>query len=435
MEANGPGSQEPEWLQNMPAELRLFIDAPITIAGSLYRQLPIDEQGFTRVAAIAWEDGRAYYLYGAADELCKGGTAVMRWGEFLSGPDDEVADDLQERHINRLVLEAVLDEQRMWQRKLVEWLTNLICFSATNEQAYYRLFLASQAYDCALAELADLSTYYSCDSANTRVGLGWIRERVARDMPAVDPRKCWFLRREVFKKLPEQPGRMFASMARRFSRAMKEASADERLCLGVSYLGGFGESSWSLHPVIAHPHVPTCVRDVQRHLKRVSLLCMNIVNRAHQLAGLQPLGLAKQVCEHFAMRSEAGSILAQRYQPGYEEGDLVLAMGHLADVLEKRVSEYGLESYRVKFLVRGPLEETPEDCVPADSTYTILRKSWSREYLRHHWSKLPETQDLLPLLDSRTDEELTALLKAELIKLQKAGVPLLKLAPPDDATE
>ena len=424
-----PPPHDPEWSAKLPDHLRFFVDLPIRMAGSLFKQLPIDEDGFTRVAAIAWEDGRTYYLYGAADEVAKVGIAVIRWSKLLVGPDEPPVDDPQERHMYRIPLEGILDEQLMWRRKLIEWLTNLVCFSATNSQEYYRLFLAAEAYDRGIAELCDLHKYYNCDSHNERVGLGWIRDRLDKEMAVVDADKCWFLRPDVFRKLPERPGFMLTSISQRTSTAMKIAMAGERLSLGTSYGGGYGDASKGVHAGIVGPHVPVTVRSLEHNLTMVSLLCMHIVHRAHELAGLEPIGLAQGVSEHLGKSDYADSVLREKHMPNYEPGDLVVAMGHLAEILEGQESEYGLQSYRIRFLVKGPLAETPEDCVPAEWTDVIVRKSWSREYLRNAWQNMAGAEQLLLLLDSQSDDELTNLLKAPLMEFEKNGIPLYPLVP------
>jgi hypothetical protein len=147
------------------------------------------------------------------------------------------------------------------------------------------------------------------------------------------------------------------------------------------------------------------------------------------------MGLCEPIADRIRCSAYADSLLTQTYGPDYEIGDLVLAFGHLAEVLEKRVSKYGLHSYRVRFVVQGPLKETPEDWVPADGTGIILRKRWSRSFLRQHWSKKAETQDLLDIVDSCSDDELVGFLRPGLIDLEKRGVPLPTLVPTEEDTD
>jgi len=422
--------EEPKWINSMDHQLRFFVDAPFAAAKSLHSQLRINEDEYSGMAAFVQKDGRSYYLYGAADEALKVGLAIIRWTKLLHGPDEPVADDPKERHIYRITLEYIQDEQQMWIRKLTEWLTNLICFGATNDQKYFRLFLEAEAYDCQLADLCDLKDYFKCDSANMQIGLERIHKRFKEDKDTITDDSCWFLKKDVFKEIPKKPGKMFASMQARLSKAMKLATAGERLSLGISYAGGFGKASRYVHPIIAEPRPPITELDTKRNLHTVFLLCMHTMYRAHQLADLQPTGLFAQVVDNFEKSYYADTVLKENFQPNYQKDDIVLALGHLAEVIEKYVSEYGLESYHIRFLVRGPLEETPEDCVPAAWTEAILRKSWVRDFLQYHWSMKPETQDLLPLVVSSSEEELMSFLRPGLIELEKRGLPIQPLIPP-----
>jgi len=427
--SNGtPDPGRPEWLEHLEPYLRFFVSAPATMAGSLYRQLPVDEGYFVHVSATAAEDARAYYLYAAADEVCKADIAIKLWASILRESPCSPEDDPQERHLRRLVCESISDEQRMWQRKLIEWLANLVCFGATNREEYYRLYLVAEAMEHAYAEMKDLKDWYDCDSGNARVGFEWARRRFAETFPHVQADRCWFLRR---KEVPQKPQRMLQTASTRLKEATKHATPDERLCLGVTYGVAYGAASRSLHPAAALPRPPVTVRDLELGIPRVALLCLHVVNRAHHLAGIAPSGSASSFRDAMEASAETFPCFSMKCQPAYEAGDLVVAMGHLAEVVDKRVSTYGLESYLVRFLVRGPLPEMPEDWVPAPEAVAVLRKSWSRAFLRHHWGKSDDAADLLGLVESSTDEDLFALLRRALIELEKRGIPLDPLIPPE----
>lgn len=420
-------------LEHLDRSLQIFIDVTPRITASLYQQLPINESNFVGVSATAWKDGRSCYLYAAADEVCKAGIAMRRWGELLNEPKKPVAHDPEDPHADRLVRESLQDEQRMWQRKLTEWLANLVCFSTTNEQSHYRLFLAAEAYEWHLNELHDLRKYCACDSGNVKMGLEWVREALDRELGSVSRNDCWFLKPPVFSGLPTRPGQLFTSASSRVALALKHATPNERVGLGITYGSGFGRASRSVHPSVADVRPPSRWDDVEKDLLRIGLICINVINRAHLLAGLSPHGTARGVAT--ALDSScAQRVISQVYAPGYEAGDLALAMGHLAEIIETRVSDFDLESYRVRFLVRGPLKETPEDWVPADQTRAILRRSWGRAFLEGALRKVPEREKCFPILETLSDEELTNALRAGLVKMEQNGLPLYPLlAPPRES--
>jgi len=419
-------SDEPEWLQSMDKSIRFYVYAPRAAAGSLYRQLTINEDQFARTSAIGVSDAQSFYLYAAASEVYKAGIAIIRWAGLISKPEQPVEDDLVARQAERLCVESICDEQHLWQRKLTEWLVNLIAFGTTNSEEYYRLFLAAEANDYELAELSDLRKTYACDSGNVQVRLRHIRERFATEMRRVQADRCWFLK---VKKVPDEPRKMLATLRDRLDTAINQATPGEKLCLGVSYARGFGTASRSLHPAVASARLHVTANEIKRRLMMVGLLGLHVMHRAHELAGVKPTGRAERVFARLDNSVFASSLFQGIHTPGYDEGDLVLAFGHLAEVLERNISPYGLESYRVRFLVRAPLDETPEDWIPASWAQPILRRQWSRQFLRNHLSAKPEMKRLVELIESCDDEELTIALRAGLVDMERRGIPLLPLMP------
>lgn len=60
----------------------------------------------------------------------------MGWDEIV-GQEEIRVDDAT----SRAILERSLDEQSFWLRKTLEVLIDLVCFSQTNEDSYYRHLL------------------------------------------------------------------------------------------------------------------------------------------------------------------------------------------------------------------------------------------------------------------------------------------------------
>lgn len=404
--------------------IRYYAEIPLAAVKSLFDQLPVDEASFTMVSATAHDDARAYFLYGAASEVMKAGTALVRWIGFLGIGDEPTAEDEIRLRSKRMVLESVLDEQLLWQRKLIEWLANLICFAMTNDQHYYRLFLAAEKYEGLAGDYQDLEQYYDCESANHRAAIGRVCARIHSELAAVQDLKIWFLkeRKHVLKRLLQFKPVICESAYARLETAMSRGNAVERTCLGISYANGFGRASRSVHPSITYPTPPASLAHIKREIMHVSLLCWCIILRAHELAGIPLLGAA----EGMSVIYEDGAIDPPlgRHSLDHQVGDLVLAQGHLAEIVEKRCSKYGLQSYGVRFLVRSPLPEIAEDCVPAFDTYRLFRKSWSRDQVCKWLSMLPVGREALPEVDHLSDDELFSLVRGYYTELEKAGILL-----------
>jgi hypothetical protein len=70
----------------------------------------------------------------------EGGQGVLRRTELLGG-EPTSSGDADEAQVERIVTEAILDEQSVWTRKLVEGLVTSICFGLTKGGGYYRHYV------------------------------------------------------------------------------------------------------------------------------------------------------------------------------------------------------------------------------------------------------------------------------------------------------
>jgi hypothetical protein len=121
----------------------------------------------------------------------KGGDCLLQWTELFKGdPEDFAADDPEDR----VILASVRDDQGLRIRKLIEVLVYAICFSETNEPAYYEHYLLLRALNDLRATQVDLNDFYACPSHN----LDWSIARVSRALAeleagsAVDLDRAWY---------------------------------------------------------------------------------------------------------------------------------------------------------------------------------------------------------------------------------------------------
>src|SRR5690606_19545214 len=127
----------------------IFITFPLRAAHSLRTSLKLDELNYKNIIGFGQNDPRAYFIYACLDEITKFSTACIRWNEFLTGDEDilDKSDPEATKVIYRATIESVADEQQMWARKLNEMLSQLILFSTTNEQHFYRMYLLGTFLD------------------------------------------------------------------------------------------------------------------------------------------------------------------------------------------------------------------------------------------------------------------------------------------------
>jgi hypothetical protein len=149
-----------------------------------------------KAAAIAERRYRDYLLYAVLDEIQKAATAILRWGELFEG-DETRSDTPEDAQVERIVFEAVLNEESLWTRKLVEALTTLICFQTTNEAGYYQHYLLLSSLRERRATADDLASFYACPNRNIKASVARLSEELA-DLEAsceLDFDKTWYLAR------------------------------------------------------------------------------------------------------------------------------------------------------------------------------------------------------------------------------------------------
>jgi hypothetical protein len=342
----------------------------------LHDWLPVDETGFLRVAGRSHYDARAYYLYSVADELMAAGAAVFRWMELLEKMEEPDA------KTDRFWTESIADEQSFRIRKLVEILTDLINFRDTNEQPYYRHMLMLKDLRAARSTQQDLSDFYACPNANIASQV----TRLANDTAAVetsgeiDLADCWYLTRqtpmsaEALARVP--PGRVFSSARDRLKTALRRASADEKLALGISYDRLYGTVSGDIHFTPAGK-LDVDVDAVSRGTDQCGILGLHVIVAVERLLGKAPGERSEAVRRLLDENPYPGQLSNAMTQGSAALGDFVLAYGDLAEVLDTADSEFGYRSYKVLYLDGSPRPDIAEDWFPAQN----IRVLFSREQL------------------------------------------------------
>ncbi len=418
---------EPESEQHSAKEARRFhATAPMQAAEALRQALAIGEDSYLRIVGYAHSNGRAFFLYGCLDEVFKVCVNITRWAEIMDEPEEKrkegASGDDRTRHVHRVVREAVIDGQEMWTRKLTEILADLILFESTNEQAYYRVYVACRYLDGYLGLQQDFDEFFACRSGNADSSIKHVVSTIESLQRKIDPAKLWFLRAPIVTTKLPRPGFVFASARQRYMAALEMSDADQRLALGISYEMGHSRPSRSIHPNIGGPRHESEDDRVDRNIGRVGLLAAHVVVAAYRLAGVEPTGIAKQLTEAF-QTSDAQAKMEARVQSDYAVGDIVAAYGpDPCLIVDKAKSKYGYSSYKVRFLLSPMLPELPEDWFPAD----YVRLMMPHRELRDGMVKALETagasvEDIQTMREI-PDADITALLPETFKAMERDGL-------------
>jgi hypothetical protein len=405
-----------------------FATWPMRAADILRKALPIDEAHYQGVVGYAHRDARAYLLYGAMDEVFKVCTATLRWAEFLDVPEEESkkhdtsAGDT-ERHMRRVVIEAVLDEQHMWIRKLNELLSDLILFQSTNEQDYYRLYLASRFLAAYLCLQRDFEEFFAFRNGNADVTIRDVLAHIEAIQKTIDRNKVWFLTGLISAAKPPRPGGIFTSARRRFILAVGSAEADQRTALGISYEGGHSVPSRSLHSSIGDPGRRETERDeMDINIGRLGLLTGHITVIAHKLAGIEPTGAARDLATALG-DSDGPKAFAEVIQAEFEVGDIVFAYGNdVCQIIDRAKSKYGYTSYKVRYLSRPMLAELPEDWFSAREIRLIIPHKGLRRRVSDLFKFAGANPEQIAQVDAVSDAEMSRLVAKAIREWEAAGI-------------
>jgi hypothetical protein len=403
-----------------------LIKAAIRGANDLRNSLHISELGFRKVVGYSHADARGYYLYAILDEVQKAGIAMIRWKDFLTYEDEDYNSD--EDQLSRIILESIIEEQSLWQRKLSEVLISLVCFETTNENDYYRHFLLLSALDDHLSVVTDLKDFYNCPNKNIEHGITMLKDRIAKIEDKIDLSRCWYLRKK--KKLRDRntlnPGQILNSMRSRMKFALPLCTSAEKLALGLSYGYTYSKPSKDIHFSPSSFKLDINEATAEVNFSRTGLLVLHILLRCQGLLKIIPKGINEQISRVFKENKTPKSLLKWLTDTKIEVGDFVLAYGDLAEILEVKVSPFGYRCYKVRYLSERPIPKIEEDYFPAqyvrllfriqdlknrfqkemgdyaksipeDKIQEFIRKSaielWEKWGLREHLKKPPEDQN------------------------------------------
>jgi hypothetical protein len=439
--AEEAGTPDPAPEEDPRKRREFFALAPLRAAERLRKALPVDEVGYRRVGALLHDDARAYYLYGVLDEVVKASMAGMRWLELLGeaptgaekeartpkateGPEAE-GDD----HLGRPIFESVVDEQEMWGRKLTEILLDLILFSTTNEQEFYRLYLACKELDAYVGLQKDFDEFFGCRSANANRTIDRLLGEIGRIKARLDFARAWFVAKGVDFQRPPAPGRGLQGARQRFILAQAVASTDLRLVIGGSYEVGYSTPSRSVHPNIGGPTRESTEAEVAGNVDKVGLLALNVIALAHDLTGIKPEGESAQVVEALR-RSEGPDRFRRTFQRELDVGDIVFAYGDLCQIVEAAKSKHGNTSLKVRYLIRPAVPGVDEDWFPSRYVQLLYRRRDIKPAMVGVLRRTGATEAQVAEFERLGDEQVAEILAKTFTRLEEDGVLGMMLRPP-----
>ncbi|MEW6374701.1 MAG: hypothetical protein AB1502_02795 [Thermodesulfobacteriota bacterium] len=187
-------------------------------------------------------NARNFLLLKLLTEVQKTGFVFSRWIKSLESNGSS-----KPNSVNDQIMETFIDEQSLWQRKLMEGLVVLINFSSTNELPFYYHFLLLQELDRYRNMLLEQKDFFSRGSALTQKNIMLLTKQIQSVENEIgDLSKCWYL----FKTRPisrRKKGPVISRMRQQFKKALLAATQSERTALVYTYGLSYGETSGNIH--------------------------------------------------------------------------------------------------------------------------------------------------------------------------------------------
>jgi hypothetical protein len=359
----------------------------------------------TKYSTYSESNARYYFLLKVLIEVQKTGAAIDRWVNYVETSIPELRDKQRLNYIE-LQLEALIDEQSVWQRKLVESLIMLICFSGSNHDRYYYHYLLLKDLEHYVALRNEQRAFFNGENNYREHAIKITKEKIKLAEKSIDDiSKCWYLYPK--KKAAGQDTNRLLSLRQSLLKALKVATTREKTSIGYTYESSFAEASRNIHFNPIRSDFDNCIKRFEFGVAQCSSLIVSILNRSQQLSGITPKGLSKHVSKIDHNRTS----ITNPAKGIAEVGDFVLAGGlYLGEVLEIKESIFGYESYRVTFLDERPMQELAEDLYPAfnvelyrskKSLIEDARSELKEVEIKHGWHSMPFSDE--EIIDASRD--------------------------------
>lgn len=330
----------------------------IATSDRLRRKLSVNELNFVGRSSYSHGNPRDYFVYRTLDEVQKASTRLMQWKEFFfSKEKEEIRAHESAKQILRVTQQGVYDEVSLRVRKLTELTAQLILFSYTNEQQYYKDYLCVSEMIAYLNDQSDRMEFYAYESRNAEDHINYLKSIIdTLEKNGLDPARRWYLKQNSSINAIIKP--KYSSFRERYKKILSYGKADEITLIGKSYRHAYAESDFIHFSYDEH----CCLFSEELVLSKIdkmSVLIISILTKLNDLLG----GVLGSEDQDLVSRSEEVSKKAylEWTSSKAKPGDYVAVGQDIGVVLEENKSSYGFFSYKIRYLGKPPLPHVRED--------------------------------------------------------------------------
>lgn len=358
-------------------------------------------------------NARDFLILKLLTEVQKVGFAMQRWNTFLNGRSKE----LSSSDVDEQMLDSLLDEQSLWQRKLLEGLVLLINFSTTNEPKYYYHFFLSQEHERYWFMLREQEDFFNNGSAVTQKTLDSLAQQLSRIEEKIgDLSLCWYLSgSKKTNKTRKKPA--LISFRQQLKSALKNTTRRERTALGYTYDLSYSETSGNIHFDACRLDYVNLYERFSFGMAQCGALALAILQRSHDLTNMKPEGINVFIMKYDRNSPSTNSPVIK----SCEIGDFVFAGGpFLGKVIDIAESVFGYQSYLVKYIEGSPVEGVIEAWLPSVEVHLFMQRKEMMEGLLVRLKEVAEESGT-PML-TVSEEELQIAFEEAATEMWKAGI-------------
>jgi hypothetical protein len=310
---------------------------------------------------MATKNVRGYFFYRVLDEAQKAAISLMHWKEFMSDSGTKLKETPDTDQIFRIVLEETADAQNLRCRKLVEALVELVMFSSTDTEPYYRdYFLIRDLVDY-VGYQKDRQDFFGFTNRNTASSIADFLVRIRENESQIDIKRRWYLENSK----PAEDGWIakppsLTSFRTRYKAALRLFHETEYVAVGKSYTHAYGFSR-SIHFSPQETNSSFSKADLVIDGNRCAILALAIISRcAHMLQKVDDPTI-QQIAKLTTENEETKRLVRAASEQIASSGDYIGVGGDLGRVTDIFKSTYGFYSYEIEYISSAPLEEIPRD--------------------------------------------------------------------------
>ena len=379
------------------------IDKGIATSNRIRKKLSINELNFKNIVSHGHANSRDYFAYRVLDEVQKAATRLIQWKDFFLDAGKCQEHESAEQ-ILRVTLQGVYDEVNLRARKLTELTAQLILFSYTNEQMYYKDYLCFSEMITYINDQSDREEFYAYKSKNAEDSIDDLKSIIRElEKKGLDPSKRWYLKESISVDKIIRP--RYSDFRDRYRKILAYKKADEITLIGKSYRHAYGESDFIHFSHDEH----TCIFNEESILLKIdkaSILIISILTRLNILLGGM---LGNEDQDLLSLSDEISKKAYLEWSTSKAKvGDYVAIGQDIGVVLEENKSKCGFFSYKIKYLSEPPLPHIREDSFAVFEIFRLGSKKDLSEMILKCYKKVGADVEIskIEALDSNYFEDM-----------------------------